>query len=354
MPPRFPRYRGPSGYKGVQDKTLFSAVEAINKKFEKEHSDGVLTTLENSIFSQPLVYVPSGIISVDCCVCYGLGFPSGIIEIFGPEGSFKTGVMENIIAEAQHLDYYAGLFPTEYSANYKRMKKVGIDVKRLLIFDECETIEDIYDYIRETVKTLREKDKTTPIVFGWDSVASTPTRSEIEEKASLDKSDMGRSALQISRFFRRMVKFLRTNGVCLICVNQTRTNIGVTWGSKETTYGGKALKFYSWVRCRTAKIKSLKNGDGDRIGALIELQVVKNKVGLNETRCQFPILWGKGIDKVQAVWEYAVDRGVFTRNKSTYRFGKDVVTRSSLAKYYSRHQEEIDSALRKASCLEGE
>lgn len=352
MPPRFPRYAGPAGYKGVKDDTLFGVIETINKKFEKEHKDGVLTTLKKSIFAEPLVFVPSGLISVDCCIYYGMGFPSGIIEIYGPEQSFKTGLLENILAEAQHLGFYAGLFPMEYSPDYKRMIRVGIDVKRLMVFDDTETIEEVYEYIRETVKTIREKDKTTPIVFGWDSVAATPTRAELDEKEGLDKNEMGGLARQISKFFRRLVKFLRVNGVCLVCTNQTRSNIGVTWGSKETTYGGRALKFYAWVRCRMAKIKTLKNGDGDKIGGLMELQVVKNKVGLNDTRCQFPVLWGRGIDKSQALWEYAVDRGVFEKKKMTFRFGHDIVTRSTIGKYYMNHKEEIDSALRKASTLE--
>jgi recombination protein RecA len=349
---RFPRYPGPQRYKGVKDSVLLGVVESINKKLNKDQQE-VVSVLQNSVFSQPQVYVPSGIVPVDCVVCYGLGFPSGIVEIFGAEGTFKTGLLENILAEAQQLGYYAGVFPTEYSLDYNRMKNVGIDVTRLMIFDP-ETIEDIYDQLKEAVRQIRSKDKTTPIVFGWDSVAATPTSTELDAKDGLASSDMGKSGLQMSRFFRRMVKFLRDNRVCLICINQTRTDLGKMWGSKETTYGGKALKFYSWVRCRMVKIKTLKNGDGDKVGALIQLETVKNKVGLNEQSCRFPVLWGRGIDKSMAVFEYAVDKGVFEKKKSAFYFGRDLVMRKSFGKYYMRHAEEINAALRKVSSLEEE
>lgn len=347
---RFPRYPGPQKYRGVKDSVLLRVVESINKKLNKDQQE-VVSVLQDSIFSQPQVYVPSGIVPVDCVVCYGLGFPSGIVEIFGAEGTFKTGLLENILAEAQQLGYYAGVFPTEYSLDYNRMKSVGVDVSRLMIFDP-ETIEDIFEQLKEAVKQIRSKDKTTPIVFGWDSVAATPSSTELE--ASLSNSDMGKSGMLMSRFFRRMVKFLRDNRVCLICINQTRVDLGKMWGSKETTYGGKALKFYAWIRCRMVKIKTLKNGDGDKIGALIQLETVKNKVGLNEQSCRFPVLWGRGIDKLMAIFEYAIDKGVFEKNKSAFYFGKSLVARKTFGKFYRHHQEEIDTALRRASSLEQE
>src|SRR5437879_544446 len=247
---RFPRLADAEKPRGVSTKVLLHVIKKINKE---ERNGNFLSLLENSVFSHPRSYVSSGIVPVDCVVCFGLGFPPGIVEIFGAEATIKSALMEETLAESQRQQYYTVLFPTEYSLDYRRAKNVGLDEKKLLIC-EVETVEDVYAQIKHIVNEIRRRDAETPIVIGWDSIAATPTRSELAHKAGLEASDMGKSAQQMSKLFRRLVRFLFVNKVCLLCVNQTRTNLARLWGSKESTYGGKALRFYAWVRCRMSKI----------------------------------------------------------------------------------------------------
>jgi recombination protein RecA len=344
---RFPR-TAKEQYTELKSREVRKIAEKINQAYHKSHKKSkrnAVALLGESIFAKPTHYAASGILPIDCTVCGGRGFPIGIIEIYGGEATSKTAVLENILAESQRRGYHTGIFPMEFSLDYHRSKVVGIDSRKLMVFEEAETIEDVYELIKLAVKKVREEDKTTPIVLGIDTIASTPTRTEMESKKGLDEHDMGRMALQVSKLFRRLVKFLMVNKVCLICINQTRVNLGVRYGDKETTPGGKALKFYAWVRCRMRRVKKIFNSDDKSIGILCEMETTKNKVYPPFRKCKFYIYWNRGIDKVEAVWEYAIDQEVFTQKGSSYRYEGKIVRKKHFQKFYLKHKEAIDRAL---------
>jgi recombination protein RecA len=337
---RFPRL---AEVPGANRAVVLSVVKKINKMYSRKSDFRVLTTLDNSIFSYDRPFIPSSIFPIDLAVTSGRGFPVGIVEIFGPETSGKTAIVEHTLADAQRRGYYAGLFPSEYSLNYKRMMSVGVDSRNLFIFD-AETIEDFYDELKLMVTAIRETDRVTPIVIGWDSVASTPTRSEKENKKGLAGSDMGKFAQQMSKFFRRLVRFLFINNVCLLCVNQTRANLGQMYGPKETTAGGKALRFYAWVRCRVRQKEEIEDHNGKRIGYICELKVVKNKADTPLRMCRFPIMFSSGIDRVVANWFYAVDNGIFEQAGTAYKYHGKSMSKKKFPEYYFKHKKEIRRA----------
>lgn len=350
MPLRFPRYvdeetdRQKEKRKHVRNKILSKVISVVNTALKKKKHSLRVSVLGDSVFSKPRAYVSSGILPLDCIVCYGLGFPSGIVELFGGEASGKTAILENTLAEAQRSGFYTILFPTEYSLDYRRVKILHLREDELLIGD-AETIEDVYDQIKTMVRSIRSKDKSTPIVIGWDSIAATPTRSELENKAGLDASDMGKTALQMSKLFRRLVRFLFIHKVCLICINQVRVNLGIMFGNKEATFGGKALKFYAWVRIRTGSTKIIEESGKD-VGMMCNVKVVKNKVAPPFKTCKFPITWKRGVDVPMSIWEFAIDRDVFKKKGTSYRYRGQVITKNSFRKFYKDHQEEIDGAIR--------
>jgi recombination protein RecA len=346
---RFPRLA--QGEKLVSRSTVLAVVKKINRQFKKkrdEDEDQAASTFENSVFARPKAYVPSGILPVDCIIGSGQGWPTGIVEIFGAEGSGKSAVLEMTLAAAQKKGFYTAIFPMEYSLDDARIRNVGIDTDRLIVLD-AETIEDVFDQIKITTRSIRETDPDTTIVFGWDSVAATPCRSELENKKGLEGSNMGRVAQQMSKLFKLLVRFLSKNKVCLICVNQTRASMAM-YGPKETTSGGKALRFYAWVRCRIAVIERILNKDKQSIGMKAKLESVKNKTGTAPFQsCILPIYWSRGIDTVEAVWEYGIELEVFRRKGTSYRFGKQIITKKSFKKFYPKNRTTINNLIRNAA-----
>lgn len=350
---RFPRLidEGSKSKKHEIDKL----VRKLSAKYAKKVTKGI-SILSESVFSGTQTYISSGILPIDCIVGYGLGWPVGIIEIYGEEASAKSAILELTLASAQKRDYYTILFPMEYSINIGRAIRVGINPKRLIIGD-AETIEDVYEELKDIVKTIRKNDTETPIVVGWDTISATPTRSEMEDKKEkgLESSDMGKMAQQMSKFFRRLVKFLFDNKVCLICINQTRTNLAKMWGDKTVTSGGKALRFYAWIRCRTRVIKILKDKTGKEIGVMCLARTVKNKTGTPPFQeCKFPLYWNYGIDPIGSIWEYATDTDVIKRDGTAYKFRGELVTRKSFPKFYKNNRKRINRALRRAEIVKRE
>src|SRR5271169_6109689 len=109
MPLRFPRYPDKKNDQ-ANIRLIGTVVKRISEKYKKTKNASKISTLRDSIFSVDRPYMPSGVLPVDCVVAFGMGFPTGIIEIVGPETSGKTAPVEKTLAEAQRLGYHTGMF----------------------------------------------------------------------------------------------------------------------------------------------------------------------------------------------------------------------------------------------------
>ena len=79
-----------------------------------------------------------------------------------------------------------------------------------------------------------------------DSVAALVPRAELE--GDMGATHVGLQARLMSQAMRKLTGATHRTGSSIIFINQTRQKIGVTYGSKTTTTGGNALKFYASVR----------------------------------------------------------------------------------------------------------
>jgi len=102
-----------------------------------------------------------------------------------------------------------------------------------------------------------------PNLILWDSLASAPPESE----SIGDRSRLMSAKLPV------ITKLLQRKRTTLIIINQTRDKIGVSFGDKTTTPGGKALKFASW-RCQMWGGKTVKKGI-DETGQHATIKCVK-------------------------------------------------------------------------------
>jgi recombination protein RecA len=109
----------------------------------------------------------------------------------------------------------------------------------------------------------------------------------------------------------------------VIFINQVREKIGVFYGKKESTPGGKALKFYSSVRLEVSKGERIEGGSGShkaQVGNVVRVTAVKNKVGFPWRSGSFKLYYGSGVDLVSDAFEYAVETGVIEKDGITYTF----------------------------------
>ena len=226
----------PSGDRGRQ---ILQTLTQLEKQFGK----GSVLRL-GSRNALPVATISSGSISVDNALGAG-GFPRGrVVEIFGPESSGKTTLALHVIAEAQKTGGTAAFVDAEHALDPVYARKLGVDIDNLLVSQP-----DYGEQALEITNALVSSGVIDVIVV--DSVAALVPKAELE--GEMGDSFMGLHTRLMSQALRKLTGTVARTNTCMIFINQVREKIGVMFGNPETTTGGRALKFYSSVRCEVRR-----------------------------------------------------------------------------------------------------
>lgn len=256
--------------------------------------------------------IPTGSLSLDVALGVG-GVPRGrVIEIFGPESSGKSTLTLHIVAEAQKRGGVAAFIDAEHALDPAYSKRLGVNIDELLI-SQPDTGEEALDILETLVKS------NAVDVVVVDSVAALTPRAEIE--GTMDDQQVGLQARLMSKALRRLTGVIAQTSTTVIFTNQTRMKIGVMFGNPETTPGGKALKFYSSVRLRTAQAAKIQRAD-EIVGNRVRVKVVKNKVAPPFRQAEFDIIYNKGIAKVADIVKCGEKYAVVERRGAYYQMGE--------------------------------
>ena len=122
------------------------------------------------------------------------------------------------------------------------------------------------------------------------------------------------------------------------------------FGNPETTTGGNALKFYASQRIEVRKSTAVKDGD-EAIANLTKVKVVKNKVAPPFKKCEFEILFGKGINKQAEIMDLAIDADIIHKSGSWFSYEGDKLcqgrnTLISLLEDNPEFMEEVEAKLK--------
>ena len=289
------------------DENKKKALDAALAQLDKSYGKGSVMRLGDTT-PVSVGAISSGALSLDLALGVS-GYPRGrVIEIFGPESSGKTTLTLHAIAEAQKAGGNCAFIDVEHALDPVYAKNIGVDTDALLLSQP-----DYGEQALEITETLVRSNAIDLIVI--DSVAALVPKAEIE--GDMGDSHMGLQARLMSQALRKLTGIVSKTNCCVIFVNQVREKIGVMFGNPEVTPGGRALKFYSSVRCEVRRIETLKSGT-DMVGIKVRVKIVKNKVAPPFKFTEFDIMFGEGISFTGDVLDLGCSFGVVEKSGTWY------------------------------------
>ena len=285
------------------------AIEAAIANLEKQFGKGTVMRLgERKVEDLPVISSTS--IGIDLALGVG-GFPRGrVIEIYGPESSGKTTLALHVVAEAQKAGGIAAYVDAEHAMDAFYATKLGVNINEMLISQP-----DSGEQALEIVEALVRSNAIDVLVV--DSVAALTPRAEIE--GDMGDSLPGLQARLMSQALRKLTAVVSRSNTTLIFINQVRDKIGVTWGSPETTTGGRALKFYSSIRVDIRRIGAIKDGD-TVVGNRTKVKIAKNKVAPPFREAEFDIMYGEGISKYGEMIDIGVEQKIVDKSGAWFSY----------------------------------
>lgn len=239
------------------------------------------------------------LLAIEACCNFNLIYPNGKIIYLEGEAAFD-------------MDYAAALgMPTD------QIEFAGEDL-------EDFTIESWFEHLTNTLIKITKTEQ--PCLYVVDSLDSLSDKAEKERE--ITKGTYGASKPKlIGELFRRLVKDIEQTRLHLMIISQVRDKIGVMFGERQTRTGGRAMDFYASQILWLAQIKKLDKTIRKQTrvyGTIVKAKCKKNKVGLPYRECEFPILFGYGIDDIAAMLTWletisAKDSILQIVNQSSYK-----------------------------------
>lgn len=262
------------------------------------------------------------------------GFPRRkITEVYGQESSGKTTLMLSAIADLQKKGGIAMFLDFEHALDKGYAQALGVSFEEdKLMFYQPDTMEEGFLMI------------SRGIMFGVDmividSVAAMLPAAELVKKPG-DNAKIGGVAKpmgeNLPKFANWLMKYPKDpttketstteQGTALVFINQTRALIGGNSHETEGTPGGKALKFFAYVRLRTGRLFSESVEKTDPLtgkkkkypyGNVTQVKCVKSKCdGKQGHDVNIFIRYGEGIDNFRSIIQTACTQKIMKADGS--------------------------------------
>jgi len=257
--------------------------------------------------------------TIDAAIGRG-GVPLGRLTIIhGPESSGKTTLALHLVAECQRRGGVALYIDKEYKLDPDYAQAIGVDTKSLVI-SQPAYLEKVFEICEAACNMAgRHREATgerVPILIILDSMNAAISKEMFQD--GWDDQSMGSVARVYSQKLPKLMALISKEDVALVFISQVREKIGILYGNKETTAGGRAPKFYASLVMEVRRTGSIKEEKEDATGNKCEVYVGKNQIAPPFKRAAFDVVYGLGIDYTAALMSRAEALKIIERTGSWY------------------------------------
>jgi recombination protein RecA len=302
------------------DKLMDSLVAGLKRIAPREKKDASTNTgsvevcrTNKSVLSKVRYILKTGIRSFDRKTG---GIPFGrVTEIYGLESCGKTGLVMRCAIRAQMREIYEKIKDPD-APTKTILQQIPDDADVTVVFvdneqsvDEdgktiidgvalnavllrCDTVDQLFKSVDYTINKIADHERETKrqqfVVIIVDTIAGTSSKEEMTQ--DWGKEDYSRQPKQLRRAFRRMTRKINRCNVAMICTNQVSDSYAASAVKKGgkfmlpqdrdfSTFGGRALKYYSTLRvfmqkvCNWSLIRKSRFPDG----MLVSFHTSKNR-----------------------------------------------------------------------------
>jgi recombination protein RecA len=297
--------------KGRNEDSSSDFTSELISSLNKEHGSRIAYNLsEDESPTHVKRWISTGSTLLDYIVSnrFNGGLPEGrIVEIFGPPSIGKSHIATQIARSTQRMGGIVVYIDTENATSVENLGALGVDVSKRFVYVDTHCTEEVFDVAEKTIVKAKAMQKDVPITIIWDSVAASSPKAEL--LGDYDKDSIGLQARAISKGMRKITGVIGDQSVLMVCLNQTRTKIGVLHGDPTTVPGGMAIPFHASVRIKLGAGQQIQNKNGDIIGINVSAKTVKNKVAPPFRMANFQIHFGKGIVEHEEIFDVLRDAG---------------------------------------------
>jgi recombination protein RecA len=313
-------------------------LDEIVKEIKKQTDSDSITKGED--YADPADYVSTGNMALDWALG-GDGFAfKFVIQLLGESRSGKTALMMETAGNAQDK-YNAYVVWGDREGAFTRAfaEKLGMDMSKVILAEayDLETPKEGFNFFKNSIRVIREKDPEAYIVICLDSLAAFSPGQEGE--------DMGKVAKQNHRGFREFLPYVDKK-VMVLFANQITYKIGILFGNPKTSTGGTAPIYYSSYILELDPGKLIKDEGNRVVGQYIAAEVVKTRLGPAHRGVKIPFDYDSGFSWYGGFMRMLVHKGILTpTNKQKFKSGLpcDYKHNDTDEKY---HEDEVERLLK--------
>ncbi len=313
----------------IFDKDTLEALDEFDKltPYASYLSDSTLSTVEE--------WIDTGSMVLNALISGSLykGIPVGrVVQFAGPSQTFKSGFVQQILANAQKMGKKVIIIDTENAIDKDSAAGLGLDCDRVKYITP-DSIEHARNLVYAFLKKVKEKGLEGQFIIAIDSIANMQSEMELKR---MDKdstsADMGTFAKSIKSLLKTCTNMGALTKTTFVITNHVYDDPSAMYPSLEKNMaGGKSAVYLPSVTVQLARklVKddemqkqvdktSLATAQKSYSGVVIRALTAKNRFIKQYLEGEMYLSFSTGLNKYYGLLEIMKGMGVIDNKGSIY------------------------------------